>query len=88
MYSDTHFYAVIKEKKILNFEYCLSLADGNTDEVFFLFFFLGPQVRHMEVPRGRIGTTAAGLHHSQSHNNAKSEPCLLATPQLTAMLDL
>ena len=31
--------------------------------------------------RGLIGTTAAGLHHS--HSNARSEPCLRPTPQLT-----
>ena len=34
--------------------------------------------------RGPIGAVAAGLHHSQS--NARSEPCLPPTPQLTAML--
>ena len=36
--------------------------------------------------RGRIGATAAGLHHS--HSNAGSEPRLQPTPQLTAMPDL
>ena len=34
--------------------------------------FLGPYLRHMEVPRlgGQIRATAAGLHHS--HSNARS----------------
>ena len=35
--------------------------------------------------RGRIGATAAGLHHSQS--NAGSEPRLRPTPQRTATQD-
>ena len=35
--------------------------------------------------RGRIGATAAGLHHSYS--NAGSALCLRPTPQLRAMLD-
>ena len=26
--------------------------------------------------RGPVGAVAAGLHHSHSHNNARSEPCL------------
>ena len=37
--------------------------------------------------RGPIEATAAGLHCSQSHNNAGSEPSLRPTAQLTAMLD-
>ena len=35
--------------------------------------------------RGLIGAVAAGLHHS--HNNARSEPRLRPTPQLTATPD-
>ena len=35
--------------------------------------------------RGQIQTTAASLHHS--HSNARSEPCLWPTSQLTAMPD-
>ena len=35
--------------------------------------------------RGRIGTTAASLHHSRS--NAKPEPRLRPIPQLTAISD-
>ena len=50
-------------------------------------FFLGPHLWHMEVPRlgGRTGIVAAGPHHS--HSNARSEPCLQPTPQLTATPD-
>ena len=35
--------------------------------------------------RGRIRAAAAGLHHN--HSNARSEPHLQSTPQLTAMPD-
>ena len=41
---------------------------------FFAFCFLGPHLRHREVPRGRIRATAASLHHG--HSNAGYEPCL------------
>ena len=53
----------------------------------FYFVFLGPHLRHMEVPRlgGPIRAAAAGLHHSHSH--ARSWPHLGPTPQLTAMPD-
>ena len=54
---------------------------------FIFFFFLGPHPQHMEVPRlgDRIGAVAVGLHHSQ--DNARPEPRLQLTPQLTATLD-
>ena len=53
--------------------------------VFFVFSFfvfsLGPDPRHMEIPRLGIGSvTAASLCHS----NVESEPHLQLTPQLTA----
>ena len=35
--------------------------------------------------RGQIRAAATGLQHS--HSNVRSEPCLRATPQLTAMPD-
>ena len=35
--------------------------------------------------RGQIGVAVSDLYHSQS--NTRSEPCLLPTPQLTAMSD-
>ena len=65
-------------------------------DTFFLFYFLtfnfflsflGLHAQHMEVPRlgGQIRPTAAGLH--SSHRNARSEPCLLPTPQLRAIPD-
>ena len=43
---------------------------------FFLPVFSGPPLHHMEAPgaRGRIGATAASLHHSHSHMG--SEPHL------------
>ena len=73
------------------------LKDGSCNrsvypKLYFLFcfvflFFLGPHLRHMEVPRvrGWIGAVAAGLHHS--HSNVGSEQHLWPTPQLTARLN-
>ena len=51
---------------------------------FFFSFFLGPHLQHMEVPRLGVESelVAAGRHHS--HSNARSEPHLQPTPQLTA----
>ena len=56
----------------------------NNNHKFFAFFFRATPVAYVgSQARGRIGATAPGLHHS--HSNARSEPCLLLTPQLTAM---
>ena len=54
------------------------------------FFFFGifratPTAYGSSQARGRIGATAAGLHHS--HSNSESEPRLRPTSQLTAMSD-
>ena len=54
------------------------------------FFFLSlfraaPIVYGGPKARGRFGAVATGLWHS--HRNARSEPCLQPTPQLTAMPD-
>ena len=40
-----------------------------------LFIFLRLPLQHMEVPQdmGRIGVTAAGLHHNHSHINTGSK---------------
>ena len=53
----------------------------------FVFFFLraAPVAHGHSQARGHIGAAAAGLHHSPS--NARSEPHLRPTPQLTATLD-
>ena len=49
---------------------------------FFLLLFRAILKAHgSSQARGRIGATAAGLCHSCS--NARSEPCLKSTPQLT-----
>ena len=47
---------------------------------FFLSFFLGPHLRHMDVPR-----LGASLRHS--HSNSGSKPHLQPTPQLMVMQD-
>ena len=44
-----------------------------------------PEAYGRSQARGPIGAVAASLHHS--HSNAKSEPHLQPTPQLTATLD-
>ena len=53
--------------------------------LFFFFFRTTPSAYGGSQARGRIGATAAGLHHS--HSNARPEPCLQPTPQLVAMLN-
>ena len=59
------------------------------DKVFlfvcFLPFRATPAAYAGSQARGRIGVTAAGLHHSQS--NAGSKTHLQPTPQLKAMPD-
>ena len=55
---------------------------------FFFFFFLfraTPSAYGGSLAKGLIGATAASLR--QSHNNARSEPYLQPTPQLTATSD-
>ena len=52
---------------------------------FFLFFFLGPHLQHMEVSGPGVGATAAGLDHS--HGNTESKPHLKPTPQFEATVD-
>ena len=52
---------------------------------FFLLFRAIPMAYGNSQARGRIGATATGLHHSQSHTG--SEPHLQPTPQLMTMPD-
>ena len=49
----------------------------------FAFSRATPEAYGDSQARGRIGAVAASLHHS--HSNARSEPHLRLTPQLTAM---
>ena len=49
------------------------------------FFRAMPLAYGSSQTRGRIGATAASLHHSHSH--AGSKPSLQPIPQLMAMLD-
>ena len=61
--------------------------------LFFLFCFVclfaiswaAPVAYGGSQGRGLIGAVATGLHHS--HSNARSEPSLQPTPQLTATPD-
>ena len=60
----------------------------SVDDFCFVLLFLRLHPWHMEVPRlgrGQMGAVAAGLR--QSHSNARSEPGLRPTPQLTATPD-
>ena len=61
----------------LYFDYNVPCHDLLSFFFFFFFFFL----QHMEIPR-LIRAAVAGLRHS--HSNARSEPHLQSTPQLTA----
>ena len=51
----------------------------------FLFFRAAPAAYGSSQARSPIRAIAAGLHHS--HSNARSEPCLQLTSQLTATPD-
>ena len=53
--------------------------------VIFVLFRAAPMVYGGSQARGPIGAVVASLH--QSHSNARSEPLLQPTPQLTAMPD-
>ena len=53
--------------------------------VLFCLFRVTPVTYGSSQARDRIGATAAGLHHR--HSNARSEPHLRPTPQLTATPD-
>jgi len=53
--------------------------------VFLLFLWAAPAAYGGTQARGQIGAVAASLR--QSHSNARSEPRLQPTPQLTAMPD-
>ena len=52
---------------------------------FDFIFRVTPVAYGSSQARGRMGATAAGLHHS--HSNARSEPPLRPTPQLMATPD-
>ena len=62
-----------------------------TFKTIYIFLFVSclfraaPMACGVSQARGRIGATAAGLHHS--HSNTRSKPPLPPTPQLTAMPD-
>ena len=53
--------------------------------VFFLLFRAIPSAYGGSQARGLIGAVATSLYHSQ--RNARSEPCLRPTPQLTETPD-
>ena len=51
----------------------------------FCFFKAEPEAHGGSQARGQIGAVVTGLHHS--HSNARTEPYLQPTPQLTTMPD-
>ena len=53
--------------------------------IYILLFRATPVAYGGSQARDQIGAAAAGLH--QSHSNARSEPHLQSTPQLTATPD-
>ena len=52
-----------------------------------LSFRVTPAAHGVSQARGLIGAIAAGLCHSHSRSNARSEPCLGPTPQLMTTPD-
>ena len=71
----------------LNKDYivCVFFGGGGLSLSFFLLFRATPTEHGNSQARGLIGAAAAGLRHS--HSNARPEPCLRPTPQLTAISD-
>ena len=54
---------------------------------FAFFFFLGLDLRHMEVPRLGVDSRSRAIATGHSHSNMGSELRLWLTPQLRATLD-
>ena len=72
----------------LDYFYVLPIVNSaavNIDVHVFLLFRAIPAVYGGSQARGPIRALAASLYHS--HSNARSEPCLPSTPQLTATPD-
>ena len=64
----------------------LPTSESETPTFFFFLLFRATLAAYgSSQARGQIEATAAGLYHS--HSNARSEPSLRTTPQLTAMPD-
>ena len=62
--------------------YLLDLSEHlNILSFFFGLFRDAPMAHGSSQAMGQTGAVAAGLHHS--HSNARSEPCLRPTPELT-----
>jgi len=80
---DSYFFK--KKKKNPHFYLQLVHFFFNLFIIFFCLFRALPMVYGGSQTRGLIGATAAGLH--QSHSNARSNPHLWPTPQLTATPD-
>ena len=79
---------VFDERKGLSLFFCMWKSSYSPLSFFFFFFFLfraAPMAYGDSQARGLIGATAAGL--CQNPSNARSEPHLQPTPQLTAMPD-
>ena len=56
-----------------------------TGKVLIFFFFLGPQPKHMEVPRLGVELELQLLAYAIARANTRSELCLQPIPQLTEM---
>ena len=62
------------------------LIHGTDLSFFFSLLFLGPHLRHMEVPTLGVESELQLLAHTLD-SNARPKPRLQPTPQLTAMLN-
>ena len=71
-----------KMKKINVWETCMLAINMWLHFSFFCLFRVASAAHRGSQARGLIGAAAASLCHS--HSNAKSEPHLRPTPQLTA----
>ena len=72
---------LLDDKKIVGKSFNLSSFS------FLLFFFFSLRLQHMEVPRLGVKVELQIPAYTTAHSNARSEPHLQPTPQLTAMPD-
>ena len=88
-YTITHIFFMLRWESYIGqgsrMRYILCKIVHKPFNIYFFHFRAAPAAYGSSQARGRIGATAASLHHS--HSNARSEPYLQTISQLTAVPD-